>query len=481
MSRKQSAKARKSQSVVKSKQPRKSAAQPVCQSELLQRALAWIVNSRIFDDLPRHGNTSWLPTQLIVLAILWVWSDCSRLTTGYEEARQVARGMYESLKLCTYQGFIRALVTWTERLRPLLWSRLQQLMEPAAANYWRLGEFLALAVDGSRVTVPRTKSNESAFAAKNYGHGRKAQSRRKWKHKKRRSKKLSVPVKPQIWLTMIWHMSLKMPWCWKTGPSTSSERGHFLDLLKSCVFPANTLFCADAGFVGYELWRAIIDAGQHFLIRVGGNIHLLRKLGKVRVENDLVFFWPHETRRLKQPPLMLRLLAFQGARGPVYLLTSVLEPKRLSLQTARELYKQRWGIELQFRTLKQTFGRTKLRSRTADRALAELDWSLFGLWIIQLFAVKEQIKIASPPERSSAALAIQVFRDLLRDRHRVVASPEMLRLRLRDALKDDYQRTSSKRARYQPNYKDAPTATQPKIKTATKQQRQAYQALITAL
>jgi hypothetical protein len=122
-----------------------------------------------------------------------------------------------------------------------------------------------------------------------------------------------------------------------------------------------------------------------------------------------------------------------------------------------------------------------LRSRTADRALAELDWSLFGLWIIQLFAVKEQIKIASPPERSSAALAIQVFRDLLRDRHRIVAGPESLRLRLRDALKDDYDRTRSKRARYQPNYKDAPTATQPKIRTATKQQRQAYQALTAAV
>jgi hypothetical protein len=298
---------------------------------------------------------------------------------------------------------------------------------------------------------------------------------------KRRSKKLAQPIKPQIWLTMIWHMGLKMPWCWKTGPSTSSERDHFLELLNSCVFPKKTLFCADAGFIGYEFWKAIIDAGHHFLVRVGGNVHLLCKLGRVRVENDIVFFWPHKVRQSKQPPLMLRLLEFQGTRGPVFLLTSVLEPKRLSLSQARELYKQRWGIELQFRTLKQTFGRTKLRSRTPDRALVELEWSLFGLWIIQLFAVKEQIEIASPPERSSAALAIAVFRDLLRDRHRVVASPKMLTLRLREAVKDDYERTSSKRARYQPHYKDAPTATQPKIKLANKEQRRAYQTLTSAV
>ncbi len=78
-------------------------------------------------------------------------------------------------------------------------------MEQAGGGYWRL-EFLALAVDGSRVTVPRTKSNELAFPAQNYGHGGMTKSRRKLKDKKRRSKKLAQPIKPQIWLTMIWHM-----------------------------------------------------------------------------------------------------------------------------------------------------------------------------------------------------------------------------------------------------------------------------------
>ena len=270
------AKGRKSSSKNKTKRRVVEPPTEVCNVDLLLRALKWIVGEGIFDHLPKHGNTSWRPTQLIVLAILWVWSDHSRLTAGYQEARQAALRFYSDLTLCSYQGFIRALVTWTERLRPLLWSRLQQLMEQVGDGYWRLGEFLVLAVDGSRVTVPRTKSNERAFAARNYGRGGKAKSRKKWKNKKRRSKKLSAPVKPQIWLTMIWHMGLKMPWCWRTGPSTSSERGHFLDLLKSCVFPQNTLFCADAGFVGYELWKGIIDAGHHFLIRVGGNVHRAR-------------------------------------------------------------------------------------------------------------------------------------------------------------------------------------------------------------
>ena len=139
-----------------------------------------------------------------------------------------------------------------------------------------------MAVDGSRLTTPRTESNERAFAIKNYGHGKKAQRRCKWKNKRCRSKPISEPVKPQIWLTLIWHMGLKLPWCWRTGPSTASERGHLLELLKQAVFPIKTLFCGDAGFIGYLFWRGILDQGHSFLIRVGANVHLLKNLGTAR-------------------------------------------------------------------------------------------------------------------------------------------------------------------------------------------------------
>lgn len=452
----------------------------LCNADLLRRALDWIVDRGIFDHLPRHGNTGWLPTHLITLAIVWVWSEQTQLTAAFEQARRTTMTFYESLSLVSYQGFVRALVTWNQRFCPLLRSRLRQLMEQAAGKYWRVGEYLVLAVDGSRVTTPRTKSNERAFAAQNFGHGEKARRRWKWKNKKRRIRKLGAPVKPQIWLTLIWHLGLKMPWCWRTGPSTASERGHFLEMLQSTAFPPKTLFCADAGFVGYELWKAVMDGGHDFLIRVGGNVHLLRKLGRVRTENEIVHFWPREVRRRNQPPLMLRLLTFQGARGPVHLLTSVLEAKRLSTARAGKLYRQRWGVELQFRTLKQTFGRTKLRSRTAERALVELDWSLFGLWIIQLFAVKEQIEIAQPPERSSAATAIGIFRDLVRDRQRIVTGPKVLTMRLRAAIKDDYRRRKAKQGRYRIPFQDAPTAGGPHLHLADPKQRRIYQTLVTA-
>src|SRR6266480_4122484 len=102
-----------------------------------------------------------------------------------------------------------------------------------------------------------------------------------------------------------------------------------------------------------------------------------------------------------------------------------------------QMYRLRWGIELQFRAFKQTFGRGKLRSRTADHALVELEWSLVGLWLVQLFAVKEQIRIDSPPRQSSVASALAVIHDSMRSSRCVVSDPRALARRLAAAVKDD--------------------------------------------
>jgi hypothetical protein len=459
---------------------RNSGKESITQAALLRRSLEWFASEDSLKDLSVHGNVSWTAVQLVTLAVLWAWSDRGTLTAAFKDARQLALELFGLTAVNSYQGLTAALRTYTEPLLALLWPHLHARMEQTARRHWRIGLWLALAVDGSRVTTPRTVSNEQAFAIKNYGHGKKTKTRTKWKNKRRRSKRLSEPVKPQIWLTLIWHMGLKLPWTWRTGPSTASERGHLLEMLETQNFPEHTLFCGDAGFVGYEFWNTIHARGHHFLVRVGANVRLLKKLGAARQSRDLVYLWPTEVARKKQPPLVLRLIQFQGARGRVFLVTNVLSEKKLSQRQAAQLYRLRWGVELQFRTLKQTFGRTKLRSRTSDNALVELHWSLVGLTLIQLFAVKEQIQVDSPPSNSSVALALGVIQDAMRNWSQVVHDPRDLTHRLQAATKDGYQRCGSKHARYRPNYKDKPCATAPIITLATSKQRRDYRNILAA-
>jgi Transposase DDE domain len=452
----------------------------IVNADLLRRALQWVIDEDLFRAVRLHGNTTWAVVQLVALAVLWVWSDRTTLTGAFAQARQLSLTLFGSAAVTTYQGLTKALVTWTGRLLPLLWERLHRRMEEGGRTAWRLGRWLPLAVDGSRVSTPRTASTEAAYAAPNFGRGKTAKSRRRWANKRRRMKKLSQPVRPQIWLTLLWHMGLKMPWAWRTGSSTASEREHFGELLRGLKFPENTLFCGDAGFVGYELWAAILAAGHHFLIRVGANVRLLRGLGRAQFGRDIVHLWPNDAARRGQPPLVLRLMAFQGPRGTVYVVTSVLSDATLSAAQARRLYRLRWGIELQFRAFKQTFGRGTLRSRSADCAAVELEWSLVGLWMIQLFAVKEQIAVEIAPGQSSVALAVGVIRDLMRERT-APASRQTFHDRMTRAVQDGYRRRGSKRARYRAGLKEPPSARRPKIMTASRRQRDAFRTLENAV
>lgn len=451
------------------------------EADRLGRAINWCLDDSMFVDLGFHGNTKWSARFLIALSVLTAWGEHRRMTDSFEEARRLSQRLFGVVAIRTYQGMMRALVRYTGQLLPVVWQRLQMLAEKAFPEQFRIGRWVPLAVDGSRFSTPRTVSNEKAFAAKNFGNGGRGKNRTKWKNKNKRSKKLCHPVKPQIWLTLIWHMGSKLPWCWKTGPSTSSERHHLIDMIRSLVFPEKTLFCCDAGFTGYELWSTILNSGHHFLMRVGGNINLLKDLGHCRHGDGVVFLWPEQAARKKQPPVMLRLIEVNSEHGTMYLVTSVLSQRELSDSMFRRLYPLRWGVELQFRALKQTFGLGKLRSRNADHALAELDWSIVALTMVQLLAIREQSKLDIPPQNSSVGEALRAIRRAMRHWHEVSPKTESLTAQLMDAVKDDYQRTTNKAARYQAGYKDKPSAGKPTIRKATAAQRQAFHALQTTL
>ncbi len=240
---------------------------------------------------------------------------------------------------------------------------------------------------------------------------------------------------------------------------------------KTGVF-LKTLFCGDAGFVGFELWQHIRQHGHHFVMRVGSNVRLLRKLGAVKERGNIVYCWPDWAARKRQPPIELRLIELRLGKTPVFVVASVTDPNELSDETVRQLYALRWGIELQFRTLKQTFGRRNLLSRTPDNAYVELHWSIVGLWMIQLFAVKAQLSLGEPLERSSAALAIRVVRDIFHHWTALALPSATLEEKLQTAVLDQYTRSKeSKRARYRPDTKDKPSAGKPQLLTASQRHR----------
>jgi len=278
---------------------------------------------------------------------------------------------------------------------------------------------------------------------------------------------------------MMWHMGLRLPWTWRLGPSHASERDHVKAMLAEEKFPDDTLFCGDAGFTGYPLWSAILATGGHFVVRVGANVTLLSQHADVKkLGGRIVLCWPKGQMQSGQPPLRLRLVQVQVGKTKMWLLTSVLDPKQLTNKQLVRVYKMRWGIEVEFRGLKQTIDKHKLRCRNSDRLLVELDRSLRGMALAELFALHQQIAAHADqtgadydPRDRSLAHTMRALRKALRNLTKYCDRVAGLLGDLSRAKVQRYQNHTDKRARYRPPNPDKKPLGDPTVRKLTAEER----------
>jgi len=473
---------RKKRSFRQSREARKTK-RTLTNAESVRTAYAWLLpDASIFAKVRFHGNVSWAASSLVLLALCWAWSDARYVTDAFADAAQWCQALLGCSPLTTYQGFMGALARWTPQLMPILVDVLQQRMAGIGGKFYRIGGWVPIGFDGSRASAARTKSNEAEFCAKNYGHGKTAKYRKKKSKGMRRrnnAKNPAQPQEPQAWMTMLWHMGLRLPWDWRLGPSNASERAHVMEMVELGRFPLRTLLCGDAGFVGYPLWSCFQRAGVRFLVRVGGNVKLLtehaicqfQKVGK----EHTVLCWPKDAIRTDVPPLRLRLVRVTVGKTLMWLLTNVLDGHQLAQKTMVRFYKMRWGVEVEFRGLKQTLDRAKLRCRNAQRLLAELHWSILAMAAAELLALKEQLERRSAerktkraprydPSKRSLANTMRALRGCLKHLHETPEPDKELASQLGEAVTDDYQRLRSKAARYRPPNPDKKPLGDPQIR-----------------
>jgi hypothetical protein len=343
---------------------------------------------------------------------------------------------------------------------------------------FRIDGWVLIGFDGSRTTAPRTISNERAFCAPNYGKSQKAKSRKKKSQgmlRQRIRTRPPHPQAPQAWITMLWHMGLRLPWTWRLGPLYASERGHVKDVLATEEFPKHTLFCGDAGFVGYPLWQAILQAKCRFVIRVGGNVNLLSEHADVtKLRGGIVLCWPKGKMDAGEPPLRLRLVQVRVGKTKIWLLTSVLDARDLTHRQLVRIYKMRWSIEVGFRGLKQTIDKHELRCRSSDRALVELNWSLCGMAVAELLALREQLagrKRDADPRDRSLANTLRALWKAMRNLRKAICSDDNLRDDLDRAKAQRYHNRTDKKARYRPANPGKKTLGEPKLRKLTARDR----------
>lgn len=467
--------------------------------EILNELIEWVFpKGELFRKDGFHGNVKWEPEQLVAQALIWAWHETKHVTDAYVQSREVCAKLKLTQIAQSYTSLMNALNSYREVFQRRLGQRLQQLAEEVGGRFWRHDGWLLVGFDGSRATTPRSLSNEKAFCAPNYGNSGKAKTRRKKAQqdplaRARRRSKQCQPQVPQAWITMMWHMGLKLPWTWRLGPSHSCEKTHVKELLQQSKFPENTLFCGDAGFVGYPLWKSILDAGGDLLVRVGGNVHLLSETADVkRCGGGQVLCWPKNKRKSGDAPLRLRLVQVKiGKKTKAWILTSVLDRRKLPHKKLIKYYKMRWGIEVAFRGLKQTLDKRNLRCRNSNRVLVELDWSILAMAIAELLALRHQIprktatsnaqQLTYDPKHRSLARTMRSIRKCMRNLDQRSDPSTTLNHELSNALVQQYRNTTDKKARYRPENKDHKPLADPQIRKMNKEEREKLRKLNEAL
>lgn len=409
-----------------------------CQTQL-REAISRHLPAKGLATTTGDARVRWVDRLLVTCAILMAWQAGPALVDRFEAARACVVEMFPSRRRPgkTYAGFIAALVAAGEPLLATVSAALRGSVRRAAEarGCWLTAGWAVFGGDGSKIDCPMTRANEAGL-----GLGSKENS---W---------------PQMLLTMLFHVGTGLPWGFARGGGRECERSHLLSMLK--LLPARAMLTADAGFPGYELFRAIVAGAQcEFLIRAGGNVKLLTKLGwDVRERDGLVYLWPAGKQRAGEPPLVLRLITLlDGRNRRACLLTSVMEDGRLSDQDAGAIYARRWCVELLFRSLKQTMARRKMLSDGPAHAAVELDWSVVGLWLLGLAAAEA----AGTTDRLSVATALRAVRSAAAGRG------GGLRHALARAVLDSYSRTKPKKARHWAKRAKRKPPRPPEARTAT--------------
>ena len=396
----------------------------------------------------RAPGSKWSPLRLFWMAILMVWSAEPTLQARFAETREVVRSLFPKWPLGkSYTGWYEAQLKWLTPLRPALSRRLRRQLQTKAGRRWRREGWSAFAADGSRVECPRTAANENEL---------KCAGKKK--------------TGPQLFVTTLLHMGTGVPWDFRIGPGTASERRHLEEMLPD--LPPRSLVVADAGFTGYEFYRRILAAKQSFLLRVGSNVRLLKDLGFIEREGrDTVYLWPEGKR--SEAPVVLRLIERRDGKKKMYLVTNVLDTKALTEKGAGVLYEMRWGVEVFYRSLKQTLEKRRMLSRTPEAARCELTWALLGLWLLSLMTAVEVLARGGDPLGWSASRARDRVRRSMRRALTRRHEDRGLGRELAWAVKDGYVRRGSKKARDWPHKKTEKPPGSPKIQSATAGQRRA--------
>ena len=216
----------------------------------LGAALAHFLTPHVWKQAHHAARPSSTPSRWDVLPLVWVLLSLTWCTGQSQEERfAAARAAYVAHHQrsrrpgTTLSGFLMALAKLPMPVLRALALGVRQRLAAQWVEALRVGGWVPVACDGTRLECPR-----SAELQRHLGEAGKPGSA------------------PTIYLTTLVLLPLGVVWSWRWGKGTASEHHHLRQLLRT--LPPRALIVADACYLGYDLFRAIVQVEAAFLVRL---------------------------------------------------------------------------------------------------------------------------------------------------------------------------------------------------------------------
>jgi hypothetical protein len=383
----------------------------------------------------RRKSPRWDLHPLLYLLLISTWCCGESLPEKFEAAKAfyVVSCPKRKRPGATFAGFEKAVAKLPMPVLRTLAAAIRGRIETLFGARLQVKGFVPLGCDGTRLECSRSEALEKGVGT--FG-------------------KDGSP--PMLWNTSIVHLALGIPWCWRWGlGGKASERAHLIFMRK--WLPKLALVVTDAGYVGYDVVRALVAGGVCFLIRMSSNATFYADeegLELAQFREGIVYYWPKSIQNQGKPPLRGRLIRIcsRHLKHDVWLFTNIEDPQRLPVETAGLFYRWRWENEGFFRTYKRTMKKLKLMSRTVRLVHREAEASMIAT---QLLLCQGALAMPAAKEETSPVLC-SPRRVLLEIRKDLACLPRTLRPfgeRIAQAIREQRVRTSPKEKREWPRRK----------------------------
>lgn len=312
----------------------------------------------------RMESSRWKTQPLVLVLLFMTWCGGDSQAERFEIAKGYCQVCLRKRRGPgrTVQGYQKALARLPVAVLRVVAAGVRRFLMERLGEHWFVAGWVPIGCDGSRVECPRATQLEARL-----GQAGKAKAA------------------PTIWVTALVHLRWGVPWAWRLGKGTASERAHLQQMLG--VLPKLALLVADAGYFGFALTRRLVQDKVSFLLRMSSNVTLYtqKKVCLKRYREGIVYYWPSKKDAENGAlPLRLRLVRIRGSKrkNDVWLLTNVMDRKRLSHALAGQMYRWRWQNEGCFRTYKGTLKKMKLVSRSVRLVHREAEGSWLALQLL---------------------------------------------------------------------------------------------------